>query len=1405
MTRDEQVTTHVARLGQRPSGQLQSMVRNTSWTILFILFVISVPGLRALAQPGQVYPVWVTATPPVLVGGTVYLSDFTHVEANAHRLNFRLELRDPVEPFREVFFRLTIERNGKTIMMTDPGFQAPRITLQKGFPVMLNGADLATYFNPNHLVSLSGFSVASTVPEDFYSICIEVIDGVRLEPISDKICASGYLHQLSPPILTLPWQGATLAMGQANSLQFVWQNTGFPYPFQSNLTYDFQLREKIPGITLQDEFERHTLIYQEEVRFQRLIYGAGALPLVPGKEYIWRVRAQVADDMGMDIPGYFQNNGYSEVWTFNVPPDIVPLAQICQVQEPKATANQEPIGVLSLNDLVEVGDFDLRITDLVKTSGLGAEGYGQIMIPFLDLGIKVSFKDLKVNTDYRSFGGEVTSIQYDQRLEGLQAKADGSLDFSDVAPFTSEEIKRMVAGVPDAGNPDLIRLPISLTKPLNRFLREKIPFELTVARIDFPPGGATCDLMVVIPNEQGEYLRFGGANVRLGPNGIDLSDLKLFLGEDMPFWPLGKSYVNVSAREAERGADQGSFVAFDCNGFRHYNLQATYAFPRDELLPISADAEQLSARMTIQTEKLGPVITEAFMEPFTHPALPGWQFNPSQILVDLHPADSISGMVFSPLYPGSGKAWTGFDLRGLTIELPAELRDVDSTSIAQINIDYLLYDGRGLTAKLGADELRKFEDKGEANWPFQIDALSWESEQGIAGPVDLTGQVRILPLDVLFGYSGQWSRNTDDEYHFDLHPQGSGALPLFPMVIDLEPGSEVHLYSKQNGPDLSYATLEATARVAVNQSQFDQYAKEEEQLNWSMIKQGLGLAENTDFNFDIENLKIHGFLIDHPDLPSGTRIGVRQIELPEGDVHLGGQAMQVNAIGFLDQNFVLEDQSFPGLGLSFDLSSGNQAVQTVFWAGKHANPTIPFRMTYLQLDRAALVTAPFTCVCDPIKTNPSASSYAVIASRDSDLTFLEPAACTTYSGSCNAPVSGSQNSDLTIGRKVWVGAFQMIVSRLDPNGTSGEGRIALPFLGSEIATAFTGLRIDGLGQMMAGEVTSIAESGLPEDLGQKMVEINEGLPLQLDGKEIDMIRAIQKSGTGTRSLQKMPLSLRHTLNALGQGQGCLSPGMDFILTGIRFDRQNALANGVLSVRTPEGQVVGFSLSGIPICVDGMNLDRKKFWLKESVYFDAMDLGIMTTGRADPKTDCYVQFNCSGSSLMHLQARYQYFVEGMSAYPDNPDGLSHPMTFITSQWGDFIDSTVELHFELNSLAGWHFSLPQSTVDLSSYQNREEMMNTVSIKNLPADWKGVYAHVGELFISKGFIEDINQDTRVDIVDMRVDDRHISFTIIPGESVETSTDLWSNALERNGFANPGVSPSVKIPGGIHIQLTR
>jgi len=168
-----------------------------SIAVLPLLFVLP---KKVLAQ--QVFPVLVNGSlvPPHSLAIEDYAFD------KSEDILFFVTLNDPIEQMRAVRFRLTIMSDGQDILVTSSNFSPPPIILEKDIMQMINGVDLAAYFNPLNLVRVDGGGAGNgLLPPGFNSFCLEVIDIERGVPISNKFCVSGIFELAQPPILNTPF------------------------------------------------------------------------------------------------------------------------------------------------------------------------------------------------------------------------------------------------------------------------------------------------------------------------------------------------------------------------------------------------------------------------------------------------------------------------------------------------------------------------------------------------------------------------------------------------------------------------------------------------------------------------------------------------------------------------------------------------------------------------------------------------------------------------------------------------------------------------------------------------------------------------------------------------------------------------------------------------------------------------------------------------------------------------------------------------------------------------------------------------------------------------------------------------------------------------------------------------
>ncbi len=260
----------------------------------------------------QQYPVQVTTTltPPY----SLYLSDYTAIGSN--NLQVLVNLLELDRPNLQIKFRITIEGAGITLR-TSPAFMPRPLNIQGGVPELFTGADLTSYFNPDHLdftgITRAAFKRSGQLPEGFYTFTLEVLEYNRNVRISNQSISYAWIVLNDPPLLNTPFNGDKLIATDPQNIMFSWtpRHTASPNAAFST-EYEFRLVEMYPGQTNPDIAIRSSnSIYTTTTNLTSLNYGIIEPTLIPGKRYAFRVRAY--DTSGRDL---FKNDGYSETYVF---------------------------------------------------------------------------------------------------------------------------------------------------------------------------------------------------------------------------------------------------------------------------------------------------------------------------------------------------------------------------------------------------------------------------------------------------------------------------------------------------------------------------------------------------------------------------------------------------------------------------------------------------------------------------------------------------------------------------------------------------------------------------------------------------------------------------------------------------------------------------------------------------------------------------------------------------------------------------------------------------------------------------------------------------------------------------------------------------------------------------------
>ena len=274
--------------------------------IACVLFMSSYYGFS------QQYPVQVTTTlaPPY----SLYLSDYTAIGSN--NLQVLVNLLELDRPNLQIKFRITIEGAGITLR-TSPAFMPRPLNIQGGVPELFTGADLTSYFNPDHLdftgITRAAFKRSGQLPEGFYTFTLEVLEYNRNVRISNQSISYAWIVLNDPPLLNTPFNGDKLIATDPQNIMFSWTPRHMASPNAAFSTeYEFRLVEMYPGQTNPDIAIRSSnSIYTTTTNLTSLNYGIIEPTLIPGKRYAFRVRAY--DTSGRDL---FKNDGFSETYVF---------------------------------------------------------------------------------------------------------------------------------------------------------------------------------------------------------------------------------------------------------------------------------------------------------------------------------------------------------------------------------------------------------------------------------------------------------------------------------------------------------------------------------------------------------------------------------------------------------------------------------------------------------------------------------------------------------------------------------------------------------------------------------------------------------------------------------------------------------------------------------------------------------------------------------------------------------------------------------------------------------------------------------------------------------------------------------------------------------------------------------
>lgn len=516
-----------------------------------------------------------------------------------------------------------------------------------------------------------------------------------------------------------------------------------------------------------------------------------------------------------------------------VPEEEIPSAD-CLAESrrsPTPAAQRVAVTSIAVGDTVQVGKFKLHIST-IHYAGSMAHGEGLIDVPVMRAKLRVRFSNALINAQKRLYDGLVQGL-YDNEGVIPPAWATGTSLAAGFSPSAAQAIDdylntagRLVSQF--AGNAPM-GLPIGVDKEVEGLGRVVvgilgIQFTDTIARLN-------AGLSLPIP-ELGTSVSLGNMAMPFHPGGFgDLSEeATLYLLSDLDVG-MGDDTLKLKGARFLGGfttvQDSGTFVAWDCHGFRAITFDAEYRFSRDKLredLPNGNEGPQkVVGALRVRTGRGGIMGRLDLNTPFHLTHAKDWGFDVQEAWLDLASYTNPPEMhlperhfLASEHMQEDGTvdpAWTGVYVERTMLRMPPAIERFEGSGRVTAQVDDFIYGfGEGVSASFKVSNVLATDQGNLDGWGFSLDTLQMDIVLNTFSQGGFKGRIRLPISDTLLLYSGmiQHSPTTSDtRLEFLLHPDGTLNVPMYVGDIALLETSTVRAV-------FGDATTGTTARAELN-------------------------------------------------------------------------------------------------------------------------------------------------------------------------------------------------------------------------------------------------------------------------------------------------------------------------------------------------------------------------------------------------------------------------------------------------------------------------------------------------------------------------------------------------------------------------------------------------------------
>lgn len=610
------------------------------------------------------------------------------------------------------------------------------------------------------------------LPAGDYEFCIDLINPqTNRSVLSEPVCRTFFLTSYQPPSLVEPENGASfLATGVKPT--FRWTPVT-PAP-GGIIKYTVRIFEVLEGQSPSSAMKTNPMLLSREVtNLTQLVWPVDIQMPVKEATFGWNVRA--TDEKGNP---YGEPDGTSETFTFKTATQQLKLAggqtgtEKKSVQTPILTGeivskngnnNQQPVDTTNygggngnvlpsgcqpsntipptvsttpgskvandyVNDSIKVGFFDMKVLSATGSAS-ALSGKGSIVIPWLRTPIAVEFSNIKVNANDEVFNGSVVT-EIDQTPDPYQTQWAANI-FGGL-PWTTQRIKSLDTWLKSnfgklANDLDLqtqvnnaINTPVKLPLGINDIKG----YTIAIAEMKFESGGAQLVAVMSLPVlEHNADLGFKVSGLFFTPSGPSFKAGSFGLLEDVTFAPSNDTY-SVTFK-APTDSLNGTFIDWDCDGFRQAQIDIDIALPRTWVVPSPDDNNKVKSNLKTWITDWDDWIINANLPKCTIVGTNGTDLEVTNMAYDHSDLRNPGGIKFPKGYQGdSTLTFQGFFLKQAKLILPEHLSSYDDPSKrVTIFVNNLIINKTGITCEIEAANVLNYPKANVASLGASIDSV----------------------------------------------------------------------------------------------------------------------------------------------------------------------------------------------------------------------------------------------------------------------------------------------------------------------------------------------------------------------------------------------------------------------------------------------------------------------------------------------------------------------------------------------------------------------------------------------------------------------------------------------------------------------------------------------------------